>query len=69
LPSPHAIPKLLVDLADLVWFDVPDVTRGVAELIDGTRTIAVIAEQAQLALGEAQFRIADMRDRGVVSLE
>jgi hypothetical protein len=52
----------------LVWFDVPETTRSIAELVDGERPIAVLAQLGGWPLGEVQLRIADLRDRGLVSL-
>lgn len=68
LPGPHAVPKLLVDAADLNWFEVNDESRGMVSLIDGTRTVARIAEERGIPPREAQLRIADLRARGIVDL-
>jgi hypothetical protein len=68
LPGPHAVPKLLVDAADLNWFEVNDESSGLVPLIDGTRTVSRIAEERGIPPREAQLRIADLRARGIVEL-
>ncbi len=68
LPGPHAVPKLLVDLSDLSWFELGDDTRALVPFIDGVRTVADIARDRKMAPREAQLRLAALRSRGVIEL-
>jgi hypothetical protein len=68
LPGPDAVPRLVVDAGDMLWFDVPEESREVVELVDGTRSILVIAKERGLVPREVQLRIADLRSRGIVEL-
>jgi hypothetical protein len=52
LPSGYAIPRRLVERADIEWF--APLTARVLALVDGTRTIQQIADEIPMALGEAQ---------------
>jgi hypothetical protein len=66
LPSAYAIPKCLVERADIDWF--APLTARVLALVDGTRTIQQIADDVPMALGEAQLRIADLKERGIIAV-
>jgi hypothetical protein len=37
-------------------------------LVDGTRTIQRIVDEVPTALGEAQLRIADLKERGIIAV-
>jgi hypothetical protein len=68
LPGPHAVAKLLIDPADLNWFELGEETRALVPLIDGVRTVALIARERRIPPREAQLRIADLRSRGIVEI-
>jgi hypothetical protein len=68
LPGPDCVPRLLVDPADQSWFDISDDSQALLSLIDGRRTISRIALDHGISPREAQLRIADLRDRGIVEL-
>ncbi|HEY8091159.1 MAG TPA: hypothetical protein VIF09_25020 [Polyangiaceae bacterium] len=69
LPAPHMIPRLLVEIDDLVWVAIDDETRSLAELVDSVRTVRELAAASGLVLRDAQLRLADLRDRHVVALD
>ncbi len=68
LPGPHAVPRLIVDPADLSWFELSEETRGLVPLIDGKRSVNDIARQKGIAPREAQLRLADLRARSIIEL-
>jgi hypothetical protein len=68
LPGPDAVPRLLVDPADQSWFDISEESRSLLSFVDGRRSISRIARDRGIAPREAQLRIADLRDRGIVEL-
>lgn len=68
LPGPDSVPRLLVDLADQSWFDIGDDSRALLALVDGTRSVGRIATDHGISPREAQLRIADLRDRGIIEL-
>jgi hypothetical protein len=68
LPGPHAVPKLIVDPTDLSWFELPEETRALIPLIDGARTVTLIARERGLPPREAQLRLADLRSRGIIEM-
>jgi hypothetical protein len=67
LPSAYAIPRCLVERADIDWF--APLTARILALVDGTRTIQQIADAVPIHLGEAQVRIADLTERGIIALQ
>jgi len=67
LPGPYAVPRCLVEQGDIEWF--APLTARVLALVDGTRSIQQIAADAPMGLGEAQLRIADLKERGVIAVE
>jgi hypothetical protein len=67
LPSSYAVPRCLVERADIDWF--APLTARILALVDGTRTIQQIADEVPMNLGEAQLRIADLSECGVVALQ
>lgn len=69
LPGPHIVPRRLVESVDLEWFDTDDVGRNLALLADGTRNIKELAALMGIAIGEAQLRIADLRERTIVTFD
>jgi hypothetical protein len=68
LPGPQAVPKLLVDSADLSWFELAEETRALIPLIDGARSVAQIARDRGIHCREVQLRLADLRARGVIEV-
>jgi hypothetical protein len=62
------VPKLIVDPADLSWFELSEETRGLVPLIDGKRSVSDIARQKGIAPREAQLRLADLRARSIIEL-
>jgi len=66
LPSAYVIPRRLVERADIEWF--APLTARVLALVDGARTIQQIADDTSMALGEAQLRIADLKERGIIEV-
>jgi hypothetical protein len=69
LPRTDAVPKLVVERADLAWFGFDEQTQAIVALVDGVRTIAEIAWFCGTASREMQLRFADLRDHSVVALE
>jgi hypothetical protein len=67
LPSAYAIPRCLVERADIDWF--APLTARVFALVDGTRTIQQIADDIPMNLGEAQLRIVDLKERGIIEVQ
>jgi hypothetical protein len=68
LPGPDSVPRLLMDPADLSWFDIGDDARALLDLVDGRRSVTDIASDRGISPREAQLRIADLRDRGIIEL-
>ena len=68
LPSAYAIPRCLVEPTTIDGCALDDVTARLLVLVDGTRTIQQIADEVPIALGEVQLWIADLRERGFVTV-
>jgi hypothetical protein len=69
LPGAHVVPRLAVDPGDLAWFDADEASLRLAALVDGQRSIKELANLCGLRLSEAQFRVANLRDRNVIALD
>jgi len=67
LPSGYAVPRRLIESADIEWF--APLTARVLALVDGRRTIQQIADEIPMALGETQLLIADLRERGIIAVQ
>jgi hypothetical protein len=69
LPSAQVVPRLVVDAGDLAWFDADEASLRLAALVDGQRSVIELARLCGLKLSEAQFCIANLRDRNILALD
>jgi hypothetical protein len=62
------VPTLAVTLEDLEWFDLPEATALLLVLVDGTATIGVLSERADIPLDTAMGAFHELARDGIVTL-